>query len=172
MENTHEPQHGGSDLVDPLAHLALLNRSKGASEYDHFLYFGPRWYALLFANVIAGLSLWGGVVEGTFGAPEEISIRPAALALALLSTVVLGVHSIRNDRVKAKPTIASFLLTLVAVFVVMGILAMWGIAISAIGWDEVTFLHVSLGWAFTTGFFLALRFGLHRVRDSRRVAAA
>ena len=172
MENTHEPQHGGSDLVDPLSHLELLGRSKIAPGSESFFNFGPWWYALLCANVIAGLSLWGGVVDTTLGAAGAIVVRPAAIVVALVSAAILAVHGLRNERVKAKPTMTGFVLTIVAVFVVMGILAMWGIAISAIGWDEVTFLHVSLGWAFTTGFFLALRFGLHRVRDSRRVAAA
>ena len=172
MENTHEPQHGGSDLVDPLSHLELLGRSKIAPGSESFFNFGPWWYALLCANVIAGLSLWGGVVDTTLGAAGAIVVRPAAIVVALVSAAILAVHGLRNERVKAKPTMTGFVLTIVAVIVIMAVLGIWGAAISAIGWDQVTAFEVVLGWALTTAFFLGLRKGLHRVRDSRRVAPA
>lgn len=172
MENKHEPQKGGPDLVDPLSHLALLERSKTAPGSESFFNFGPWWYAPLCANVIAGLSLWGGVVDTTLGQAGVVVVRPAAIVVALVSAAVLAVHGLRNEQVKAKPTLAGFVFTIAAVIVIMAVLGIWGTAISAIGWGQVNAIHVFVGWALTTAFFLALRKGLHHVRDNRRVAPA
>ncbi len=180
-EYTYDNEQGsgyGNDDVDPLSHLALLNRSKSAAEYEEFLNFGPAWYAPLFATAIGASALFtadvGASAEQVSADPVvfETSGHPAYLIAVVMSLVVLGVHYYRNRLVKPKTTKMSVALTLVAIAVLIAVAAVWNTAVAVIGYDDFVIGGAALAWVLTTGFFLALRAGLDRVRLSRRVAAA
>lgn len=172
MENTQGTQSEESELVDPLAHLALLKRSRSAAEYEDFLNFGPWWYAPSLATIIGGMTLWlAEPVEIGFGLFESPT-RIVYLLAALMSTLAVCVHWFRNRELKSKPTKNSFVLGCVAVLVTWVIIAAWGTAVSTIGYEDFVVVWAAVAWAITTTFFLVVRSGLDRIRSNRRVAAA
>ncbi len=193
MENIRESEHGniydnqrrsnqdgeyGIDTVDPLSHLALLKRSKSAPEYEELLNFGPAWYAPLVATAIGASALFAADIGASTTQVSsdpvvfETSGHPAYLVAIVVSLVFLGAHYYRNRVVRPKATKTSVALMLVAIAVVIAIAAVWHTAVVVIGYDDFVIGGAVLAWALTTGFFLALRAGLDRVRLSRRVAAA
>ena len=179
MENIHEPQHGGSDLVDPLSHLALLNRSKTSPGWQEFLNFGPWWYAPLWATFVGGLTLGQASLfdntERISGDPSggvvfETQAEPVFLIVGLAAAIVLTVDSLRRRTVKSKPTAIGFLLTCAVVGIVAVAMASWSVAVAVVGYESFVFGWAVVAWLATSLFFLAVRSALGRLAERRRVA--
>ena len=180
METTNEHHGGSDDLVDPLSHLALLNRSERAPEYEAFLNFGPWWHAPVWALFVGSLSLATASLPGnadvvdtgpTGGVVVETFFDPVFTVITIITAVVLTVDGLRRREVKPRPTFLGLVLTALACGIVLAAIVLWNLAILVVGYQEFLFVWAAVGWVLTTGFFLGLRSGLARVRNGQQVAA-
>ena len=83
--------------IDPAASLAALERSKSATEADHFLDFGPWWYAPGAGTVAVLLAL-------AIGGFDELN---GGLLLFAIAATTLGVqttiHGAKKKQTSGRP---------------------------------------------------------------------
>ena len=161
METKSDRPGGTDDSVDPLSHLALLDRSTRAPEWEAFLNFGPWWYPPLFATFIGSLALYG-----------VSSAQNWFLVATFVTGTVISVHAFRNREVRPKPTTLGFVLTMVATLTLIAAISAWNMVAHSVGYEDFWFEWALAAWILTTGFFAGIRSLLLRVRSGRRVATA
>lgn len=180
MENTHRSRGGEQETVDPLAHLALLNRSKAAPGWEDFLNFGPRWYAPVWATFVGGLSLWQAeIFDNTIIVDEtptgatifETQASLGFLFVAMLAATILSVDQFRNRKIRSKTTATGMGLTAVVVGIILAAVIVWNVAVALVGYEEFVYGWAIVAWLTTTAFFLTVRSALGRLAESHRVAA-
>ena len=180
METKNEHHGGSDDLVDPLSHLALLNRSARAPEYEAFLNFGPWWHAPLWATFVGSLSLATASLQEnadvvgtdpTGGVAVETSFDPLFTVITIITALVLAVGGFRRREVKPRPTLLGVALTALASLIAIATVVAWNIAVAAVGHQDFLFGWAAVAWVLTTVFFLGLRSFLARLRNGQQVAA-
>lgn len=144
---------------DPAADLALLKRSKASVGIDQILDFGPWWYAPLFATGIGGMTL--------FNQPSAGDWSFAYAAVGLLSLLALGTHDFRRRKVRQRTSWRTFTLSIPIVLGAIVLIALWGTAVSTMGYERFVPGPALGAWVLTTGFLLAVRAALHRLRARR-----
>lgn len=179
METTNE-HHGGSDgLVDPLSHLALLNRSARAPRYEAFLNFAW-WHPPLWATYVGGLALGLASIPGsaevgrtspTGGVIIETHFGPLFAVIAALAAVALSADGFRRREVKPRPSLLGAGLTVIASAIAVAAVVAWNVAILIVGYQEFLFVWAAVGWVLTTAFFVGFSRALNRFRKGQRVAA-
>ncbi len=145
--------------VDPAADLRLLDRAQAATGLDQALDVGPWWYTPLYAAGIGGITLFAQDMTGVW-----------SVVAGLVGIVALGIvmiHYQRHRTLRARQSARTFLPTLVIVVVVWAVCALWGTAISVIGYDRFVPGYAALAWLITTGVLLAGRAVLLAVRRRR-----
>ncbi|MEM9654085.1 MAG: hypothetical protein AAGA65_18470, partial [Actinomycetota bacterium] len=138
--------NGTHTTVDPQADLDLLERARAAVDLDHALDFGPWWYAPLLATCLGAASL----ANQDFGNGTGLVF----IAVGAMTGVVLMAHDFGRRKSCPRFSVRAAAITLVAAAVVLGIMALWGAAVSAVGTDGFLPVYAAVGWVFSTAVFL------------------
>ena len=156
----HLNQTQTNDTPRPSTRPLLLDRAKSVVELDSFLDFGPWWYAPLLATTIGSLSLWSH---------DLWSLAGLTLGATTITTaVVVSVHDYRRRLVQANTKSARGAIYLAAIVILVWvIIALWGTAISAIGYDRFVPTFAAVGWVLTCLALLGLRAALISIRQRR-----
>lgn len=166
METRNEHHGGSDDFVDPLSHLALLNRSTRAPEYEAFLNFGPWWYCPLWATFTGFFTLWARARDQDASGTTST----AFLLVSLVAASVLSAHWFKRE-VQPRVTPLSVLLSGLACAIVWSVGIVWSVAVNIIGYQDFLVPWVPIGWISSTAFFFILRAVLLRLRARTKVAA-
>ena len=135
--------------VDPAADLAMLDRAKSSVDLNPILDFGPWWYAPLFATMLAGLTL--------FSQPEAGDWSFAYAFVGIATAIALPVHDFRRRKVRSRRSGHSFMIGFPIAMGAFAVVATWGAAVSAIGYERFVPGYAIIGWLITTGLMLVLR---------------
>ena len=125
--------------TDPAADLELLNQSKAVVELDHFLDFGPWWYAPMWATAVGGGTLAAQGL-GNF-------LNVAGLLAFVVAATVVSVHDYRRRRVWPDSSARSLLLAIPVLLGIWFLVAAWGTAISTLGYEVFVPGYAAIGLA-------------------------
>jgi bacteriorhodopsin len=141
--------------VDPEADLALLERARSSLELDQALDPGPWWYGPLAAAAIA---------TATLAAHQGAT---AVLGVAIVVCLLLALHDRQRRPVRPRPSARSATLVVPFVLGAFFLMALWGTAVEAIGYEDFVPWWALVGWLITTALLLGVRAILAVLRERR-----
>ncbi len=152
--------------IDPAASLAALERSKSATEADHFLDFGPWWYAPGAGTVAVLLAL-------AIGGFDELN--GGLLLFAILLNNALIFHDNRRRKIRPRPNGGwkRYRVSVTVTALCFGAVALIWVGLitqsSALG-VELLPVGALVGWLLSMLIFSLGRSAMHRQRDRIRAA--
>ncbi|MEL7158973.1 MAG: hypothetical protein AAFN30_20600 [Actinomycetota bacterium] len=158
MESTSDCRESPADPATrtPSDDLALLERAASVVNTDQYLDFGPWWYAPMLATSIGGLSLFGPAVDGDWKAVTAL--------VAVGAGAVVSVHDYRRRTVRLRPSIRGAVYVTGMVVLIWMLVATWGTALSALGWERFVPGYAIAAWVLTSLLLLGVRATLLRAR--------
>ena len=160
---------GGRQPVDPEADLDLLHRAKASVSLEYLCDFGPWWYAPLLASCIATGTLF---VQDRIVQDTITSMSWAYGAVGVAAWLAMRRHDASRRKIQPKwsaPTGRSGWLAAGVIVSAWVVVALWGSAVSTLGYDRFVPFYAALGWVLTTALLLGIRAGSAWLRSRRSV---